>query len=64
MPPPMPKPAMIRIQVSQESGSPIWPSVVSTAIAMPIMPSMLPRRELTGLDSPRSARMNSTPAAR
>jgi hypothetical protein len=35
-----------------------------TAIAMPSMPSRLPRRELSGLASPRSARMNSDPAIR
>src|ERR1700722_4348495 len=31
---------------------------------MPIMPKKLPWRELAGLDSPRSDRMNSTPATR
>ena len=40
------------------------PSVVSTAIAMPIMPNRLPRRLVSGCDSPRSARMNRTPAIR
>ncbi len=55
---------MISAQVSCELESPIWPSVVSTAIVMPAMPSRLPRRELSGLDSPRRARMNSTPEAR
>src|ERR1700739_1598798 len=39
-------------------------SVVATAIAMPIMPSRLPRRDVAGLDSPRSDRMNSAPATR
>ena len=63
MPPPISKPPTISAQVSSER-SPIWPSVVSTAMAMPIMPSRLPRRELSGLDSPRSARMNSTPEVR
>ena len=38
--------------------------VVATAIAMPIMPIWLPRRLVTGLDSPRSARMKSTPQSR
>src|ERR1700693_845259 len=39
-------------------------SVVATAIAMPIMPKKLPRRDVAGLDSPRSDRMNRTPATR
>ena len=39
-------------------------SVVATAIAMPIMPNRLPWRDEAGLDSPRSDRMNSTPATR
>src|SRR5947209_18343819 len=39
-------------------------SVVATAIAMPIMPKKLPCRDDAGLDSPRSERMNSTPATR
>jgi len=39
-------------------------SVVPIAIAMPIMPSRLPRRLDAGLDSPRSDRMNRTPATR
>ncbi len=39
-------------------------SVVATAIAMPIMPVRLPRRLLSGLDRPRSARMKQTPAIR
>ena len=41
-----------------------WQSVASVttiASAMPIMPSMLPRRLVTGLDSPRSVRMKRTP---
>ena len=33
-------------------------------IAMPIMPNRLPWRDVAGLDSPRSDRMNSTPATR
>ncbi len=40
------------------------PSVVSTAMVMPIMPNWLPRRLESGLDRPRSARMNRTPATR
>ena len=39
-------------------------SVVSMAIAMPIMPNRLPRRLVSGLDRPRNARMNRTPATR
>ncbi len=35
--------------------------VVSTAMPMPIMPLRLPAWLVTGLDSPRSARMKSTP---
>ena len=54
---------MISTQVSCDSGADCA-SVVSTAIAMPIMPYRLPRRELSGLDRPRSAMMNSTPEAR
>ena len=44
--------------------SPRPPSVVSTAMVMPIMPKLLPWRDVSGLDSPRSARMNSTPETR
>jgi hypothetical protein len=39
-------------------------SVVPTAIAMPSIPVKLPRRLLSGLDSPLSARMKQTPAIR
>src|SRR5206468_12342035 len=39
-------------------------SVVATAIAMPIIPKKLPCRDEAGLDSPRSDRMNRTPATR
>src|ERR1019366_486605 len=39
-------------------------SVVATAIAMPAMPRKLPWRLDAGLDSPRSDRMNRTPATR
>src|ERR1700693_690136 len=38
--------------------------VVATAIPMPPMPRKLPRRDVAGLDSPRSDRMNRTPATR
>src|SRR6185312_13501513 len=39
-------------------------SVVATAIAMPIMPKKLPWRDDAGLESPRSDKMNRTPATR
>jgi hypothetical protein len=42
--------------------SPCVTSVVTTAIAMPIMPSRLPRRLLSGEDRPRKARMKQMPA--
>ncbi len=37
--------------------------VASTAIAMPTMPNQLPRREVSGLESPPSDRMNRMIAA-
>src|SRR4029453_8230400 len=62
-PPPMAMPTITRIHASVSAGG--WlASVVATAIAMPIMPNRLPWREVAGLDSPRSDRMNSTPATR
>ena len=64
MPPPMARPPAISSQVSGASGAPIWASVVAMAMAIPVMPSRLPRREVSGLDRPRSAMMNSTAAAR
>jgi len=39
-------------------------SVVTIAIAMPAMPKKLPCRLEAGLESPRSERMNRTPATR
>ncbi len=39
-------------------------SVVKTAIPMPIMPNLLPWRELAGDDRPRRARINRTPEVR
>src|SRR3984893_6194492 len=39
-------------------------SVVATAIPMPIMPKKLPWRDDAGDDSPRSDKMNRTPATR
>src|SRR5689334_22855000 len=60
---PMAMPTTTRIQATESAGG--WlASVVPTAIAIPIMPNRLPWRELAGLDSPRSDRMNSTPATR
>ena len=63
MPPPSPSPATTRIQAPAPAGG-CAASVVPTAITMPAMPSMLPRRLDSGLDSPRSAWMKRTPATR
>ena len=61
--PPMAMPSTTSSQAMPSAGG--WlASVVATAIAMPIMPNKLPWREEAGLDSPRSDRMNSTPATR
>src|SRR4051812_13258886 len=61
--PPMAMPRMTRTQARPSAGG--WlASVVATAIAMPIMPNRFPWRHEAGLDSPRSDRMNSTPATR
>ena len=38
--------------------------VVTMAIAMPTMPRKLPRREVSGEERPRSARMKSAPETR
>ena len=38
--------------------------VVATAMTMPAIPNMLPRRLDSGFDKPRSARMNRMPATR
>src|SRR5580692_8713249 len=63
MPPPIATARIMSSQAVPSAGG--WAaSVVATAIAMPIMPNRLPWREVAGLDSPRSARMNSTPATR
>src|ERR1700732_4671451 len=63
MPPPIATPRITSNQATPSAGG--WAaSVVATAIAMPIMPKKLPRRDVAGLDSPRSDRMNSTPATR
>ena len=63
MAPPRPIPSNTSIQ------APIPPadaaaSVVRMAIVMPIMPNRLPCRLEAGLDNPRNARMNRTPATR
>src|ERR1700682_2976780 len=61
--PPMAMPSTTSTQARPSAGG--WPaSVVAIAIAMPIMPKKLPWRDEAGLDSPRSDRMNSTPATR
>ena len=56
-------PPAIRYQVMSSWGVAIA-SVVLIAIAMPIMPRRLPRRAVAGLESPLSAKMNSTPETR
>src|SRR5436305_9985970 len=63
VPPPMPRPSTTSAQAPSEAGG-CDASVVTMAIAMPIMPNRLPRRLDSGLDSPRSARMKRTPATR
>jgi hypothetical protein len=62
MPPPIAKPPITSSQPMPDGGEAA--SVVAIAIAMPVMPKILPWREVSGLDRPRSARMNSTPEAR
>ena len=60
MAPPMTMPATI-------SGYDTMPGearVVPIAITMPAMPNMLPERDVTGDDRPRSARMKQTDATR
>ena len=63
MPPPMAMPPATSAQESGLAGG-CAASVVSTAMVMPIMPSRLPRRLVSGLDRPRSAWMKRTPATR
>src|ERR1700730_13239772 len=61
--PPMAMPSTTTSQARPSAGG--WlASVVTIAIAMPIMPKKLPWRDVAGLDSPRSDRMKSTPATR
>ncbi len=62
-PPPSAMPTITSTQALNEAGG-CEASVVTIAIAMPIMPSRLPRRLVSGLDRPRSARMKRTPATR
>ena len=63
VPPPMPTPSTIRPHVSPSAMS-ASTRVVTIAIAMPVMPRRLPRREVSGDESPRSARMKSAPETR
>src|SRR5882757_6114526 len=63
MPPPMATPSTTSSQPRPSAGG-CAASVVATAMAMPAMPRKLPRRLDAGLDSPRSDRMNRTPATR
>src|ERR1019366_154145 len=61
--PPMATPSTTSTQPMPSAGG-CAASVVTTAIAMPVMPRKLPWRLDAGLDSPRSDRMNRTPATR
>ena len=63
VPPPSAKPRTTSVQAPKPPGG-CDASVVTMAIAMPTMPNRLPCRLVSGLDSPRSARMKSTPATR
>ena len=63
MPPPTAMPSTTRAQPRIPEGG-AMNSVVTTAIAMPIMPKRLPWREVVGCERPRSARMKRTPAMR
>src|SRR6202011_2681674 len=61
--PPMATPSTTSTQPIPSAGG--WAaSVVATAIPMPIMPKKLPWRDDAGDDSPRSDKMNRTPATR
>ncbi len=61
--PPTPSPIATSAQpIPSEGGEAA--SVVRMAIAIPTMPNRFPCRDVSGLDSPRSARTNRTPAAR
>src|SRR6202158_5723032 len=61
--PPMATPSTTSTQPMPSAGG-CASSVFATAIAMPAMPRKLPWRDDAGLDSPRSDRMNRTPATR
>jgi hypothetical protein len=61
--PPMATHTMMMTQARNPLGS-AANSVVTTAMAMPIMPNWLPWRAVSGCDSPLSARMNRAPATR
>ena len=63
---PTPPPATMATKISTKPppDMPCCASVATMAIAMPIMPNMLPCRDVTGLERPRSARMNRTAATR
>src|ERR1700730_11848691 len=61
--PPMATPRITSTQAMPSAGG-CAANVGPPAIAMPIMPKKLPRRDDAGLDSPRSDRMNRTPATR
>ena len=62
-PPPIPTPSTIRPHVRPSAMS-ASTRVVTTAMAMPTIPRRLPRREVSGEESPRSARMKSAPDTR
>ena len=66
MVPPTATPATIRpsVRASSTPDDKRMARVVPTAMTMPTMPSVLPRRLVSGLERPRSARMNSTPQTR
>jgi len=61
---PMPPPMAIATATSKIEAMSWIASVVATAIAIPAIPARLPRRLLSGLASPRSARMKQIPATR
>src|SRR4051812_20014614 len=62
MPPPMASARMI--SPMPPVAMPGRSKVATMAIAMPTMPKRLPRREVSGWESPRSARMKRTAATR
>ncbi len=64
---PVPPPIAIPSRTSAQPEIPFGgreASVVRMARPMPTMPNRLPLRLVSGLDRPRNARMNNTPAAR